>query len=457
MISLFRVVVLKLPHRYFPYGGLTLLVFFCYFSSFCQQVNAELVFTNPQLVTGPGSKTAGSDGAIYVFQNVTSGVDALVVVNGRSSAYVSLSTIDLAGPAEDPVNGTGFDNAWQPKVSCNAGNAGPNQSWWMEFQVSFVQHDDHTKPALVGEFYSTGLDIDGDGQGLNEYLSFFGLQSYTLEQNTGISAANIKGNMVNAQASGKEFDGPTKNYPGISTTAMDVMVTNDFLNTNSFIMRAGAKTGNHSTKAADRMYSLWFKNFTYTAPLTGSLPLSLISFTAQLKDENVILDWISEMQVNTSHFVVQRSLDGVDYDDDAIVFTQENSSVKKDYQFSDNINAVKAMLIYYRLKIVDLDGKYAYSKTVLVRLGTGQLQTAVLLYPNPVVSEVRITIPNEWQNKTIVYNLYNSSGSLMRQRTEENAGQTETMPIADLPAGLYMVNVMNGSQSLAQKLIKTNH
>ena len=104
MISLFRVVVLKLPHRYFPYGGLTLLVFFCYFSSFCQQVNAELVFTNPQLVTGPGSKTAGSDGAIYVFQNVTSGVDALVVVNGRSSAYVSLSTIDLAGPAEDPVN-----------------------------------------------------------------------------------------------------------------------------------------------------------------------------------------------------------------------------------------------------------------------------------------------------------------------------------------------------------------
>jgi hypothetical protein len=457
MIFLYPAPVLKMLHRYLQYGGLTLLIFFFSLSSFCQQVNSELVFTNPQLVTGPGYQTAGSDGAMYVFQNVTSGVDALVVVNGRSSSYVSLSTIDLAGPIQDPVNGTGYDNAWQPKVSCNGGNAGPNQSWWMEFQVSFVQHDDHTKPALVGEFYSTGLDVDGDGQGLNEYLSFFGLQSYTLEQNTVITSANIKGNMLNTQASGKEFDGPTKNYAGISTTATDVMVTNDFLNTNSFIVRTGAKTGNHSSRAADRMYSLWFKNFTYSAPLTGSLPLSLISFTAQLKDESVTLDWISEMQVNTSHFVVQRSVDGVDYDDDAIVFTQENSAVQKDYQFSDNINTIKAMLIYYRLKIVDLDGKYAYSKTVVVRLGADQLQTAVLIYPNPVVNELRITIPNEWQNKTIVYTLYNSSGSLMRQRTEENAGQTETMPIADLPAGLYLVNVINGGQSVAQKLIKTNH
>jgi len=68
-----------------------------------------------------------------------------------------------------------------------------------------------------------------------------------------------------------------------------------------------------------------------------------------------------------------------------------------------------------------------------------------------------ITIPNVWQNKTIVYSVYNSNGSLMKKRIEENAGQTEILSIADLPSGLYLVNVMNGKQTSAQKLIKTNH
>ena len=45
----------------------------------------------------------------------------------------------------------------------------------------------------------------------------------------------------------------------------------------------------------------------------------------------------------------------------------------------------------------------------------------------------------------------------MKKRIEENAGQTEILSIADLPSGLYLVNVMNGKQTSAQKLIKTNH
>jgi len=205
------------------------------------------------------------------------------------------------------------------------------------------------------------------------------------------------------------------------------------------------------------MYSLWFKNFSYHIGQTGSLPLSLVSFTAQLNNETVNLSWVSALQINTSHFVVQRSVDGVNYDDDAIVFTTENGSVTTDYQYADNIDEIKTSLIYYRLKIVDLDGKYQYSSIALVKLGNDQLQTAVVVYPNPVVDQLMITIPNVWQNKTIVYSVYNSNGSLMKKRIEENAGQTEILSIADLPSGLYLVNVMNGKQTSAQKLIKTNH
>jgi len=449
--------VLKMLPRSVCNSSLFIFALFIGHASFSQIPVSELVFTNPQLVTDSSSKAAGSDGALYVFQNVTSGVDALVTIDGRSSGYVGLTTIDLAGPVQDPVNGTGFDNAWQPQVSCNGGNAGPNQNWWMEFQVSFVQHTNHNQAVPVSEFYATGLDNDGDGGSLNEYLSFYGLQSYTLEQNTAITVTSITGNLSNPQSAGKEFDGPTKNYPGISTTATDVMVTNYYTNTNAFIIRVGAKTANRSSGAANRMYSLWFKNFSYHIGQTGSLPLSLVSFTAQLNNETVNLSWVSALQINTSHFVVQRSVDGVNYDDDAIVFTTENGSVTTDYQYADNIDEIKTSLIYYRLKIVDLDGKYQYSSIALVKLGNDQLQTAVVVYPNPVVDQLMITIPNVWQNKTIVYSVYNSNGSLMKKRIEENAGQTEILSIADLPSGLYLVNVMNGKQTSAQKLIKTNH
>jgi hypothetical protein len=456
MLGFYPYPVLKMLLKNTRITGIIFLLLLAGFSSFSQGTIPELVFTNPQLSVDPGAKSAGSDGAVYVFQNVTSGVDALITIDGRSSGYVSLSNIDLAGPIQDPVNGTGFDNAWQPKVACNGGNAGANQNWWMEFQLNFVQHGDHTKPVSVSQFYATGLDDDGDGQSLNEFLSFYNMQSYTLEQNSAITVSSITGNMSNPQAAGKEFDGPDKNYAGISTSATDVMVTNYFLNANSIILRVGAKTGNHSSSAADRMYALWFKNFSFNTPQIGSLPLSLVSFTAQLNDENVMLNWVSELEINTSHFVIQRSVDGKDFDDDAIVFSEENNSVMKDYQFSDNINSIKDPLIYYRLKIVDMNGNYSYSNTILVRLGADQLQTAVLIYPNPAVNELRITIPNAWQNKTIVYSVYNSGGSLVKQRIEENAGQTETLPLLGLPSGLYLVNVVNGSQTAVQKLIKTD-
>ncbi|MFI5152089.1 MAG: T9SS type A sorting domain-containing protein [Chitinophagales bacterium] len=427
------------------------------FSSFSQDPVPELMFMDGILKTGPGTQSAGEDGAVYIFRNVTANVDALIMINGRSSSHVSLSSIDLIGPNEDPVHGTGYDNAWQPRVAYDGGYAPANQNWWMEFQISFVQHSDNSNPVSVSQFCVTGLDVDGDGVNLHECLSFYALQSYTLEQNTLMSTSNMTGCVYNQTALGKEFDGPTKNYPNITPTATDVMVCNYYKNTNSFVVRVGAKTGSTASNAADRMNSLWFRTFQFVVPVSSPLPLSLVDFAAHLNDKKVVLDWATEMELNTSHFTIQRSADGESFDDDGIVIADGESKARQDYSFTDNVSSMPNKgLIYYRLKMVDLDSKYRYSEVVVVRIVKSQQTTSITVFPNPAVNDLRVTIPVEWQNRSISYNIYSSNGALMKQKISGNAGQTETLHVADLPSGWYVVKTSAGSETAVQTFMKVD-
>ncbi len=327
----------------------------------------------------------------------------------------------------------------------------------MEFEISFVEHNDNSIPTAVNEFYVTGLDVDGDGQHLHEFLSFYKPESYTLEANTDINPLSVSGCLADVVAAGKQFNGPTKNYPNITPTATDVMVTNYYKSVSTFIVRVGAATGSTASSAADRMNSLWFKSFTFDVPVSKTLPISLLAFNAQLQDKEVMLRWTTGSENDASHFTVQRSFDGKVYDDAAIVFTQEGNSVmERDYSYDDNINATSSRLIYYRLKMVDMNAKFKYSQVVVVRLSGDQLLANVLVYPNPAANELRITIPVDWQNKSIAYNVYNSNGILVRQKMNRSAGQTETLYVADLPAGIYIIKTENGNQTSVQKFIKSN-
>ncbi|PWT78985.1 MAG: hypothetical protein C5B59_00645 [Bacteroidetes bacterium] len=265
----------------------TVGLLFTYTKVLSQELVPELVFTHAYLQSGSDAKQAGADGAIYIFPNVAKDIDAIVTIKGRSSDKVSLTAIDLDGPDQDTQNGTGYDNAWQPQVAYDGGHAPANTSWWMEFEVSFADHEDHGKEISVNGFFVTGLDVDGDGKSLHEFLTFYNQKNYTIEQNTDIQPVSIRGCLSDYNANGKEFDGPTKNYPKITTTATDVMITNFYANTNDFVVRIGAKTGAYASSKADRMNSLWFKSFAFNIPV-AHLPLSYLAYNEPTNQENAV-------------------------------------------------------------------------------------------------------------------------------------------------------------------------
>lgn len=402
-----------------------------------------LVFKNSYLQSG----TAGQVNAVYRFPSVTANVDALVKISGRSSSLVKLESIDLTG--------MGFDKAFQPKVSYNNGTT-PNgvSDWWMEFSITFINAITGN-PINVNTFSLTALDIDGNADRINEWISFYKHKSYTLESNTILQYGSVW-ELVNNLSTvvGTKFSGPVTNFVDIDTAATSVMASATYQNVDGLRIR----TGGHSTGqsgASDRMYSFWFKSFTYQAPVESGLPVTLRSFTATLENKKPVMSWVSSTESNFSHYVVERSTSGSDYSDAAIVFANGNSSSDSKYSYTDNAVPASARgAVYYRLRLVDMDGKFKYSETRLVRLSDLAKAASIQVYPNPSINEIRISIPSNWQNKRVQYDIYTVNGQTVRSVSRTNASQTEVMNIAQLTSGSYIVKVVADGEVATQQFIK---
>lgn len=415
------------------------------------QTIPELVFKNGNRLTS--SAPDGNDGAIYWFKSVGTGIDAFVKINGRSHSNVSLKTLDETG--------TGYDNSFQPKIGFSGGSNGVVTEWYMEFKISFVKSSDTSLAVPVTTFNATALDVDGNSSGnganatyMHEAYSFYGLTSATVESNTTLTATALMSGGVQV---GQRFESGNDEYSGIDVNASKARVTTKYDNTSNFIVRIGGRAKGTVDVSSGRQYSLWFKGFTYTTPVDAPLPVDLISFTAKLNNKATVLDWTTSNEKDFSHFVIQRSTDGKTFDDAAMMFSDEsNTTAVKKYAYTDNAT-VQSIIVYYRLKMVDKDGAYKYSEIRLVRKSNDQPQTAsIVVYPNPVVTDLRVTIPDSWQGKSVSYTIYNSNGNVIKQKVSNQASQTEVFTIAGSPAGLYMIKVIQGTEAITKQFVKQN-
>ena len=187
----------------------------------------------------------------------------------------------------------------------------------------------------------------------------------------------------------------------------------------------------------------------------ATLPVKWVSFTATLNKSKVDLKWTTATEINVSHFIVERSTDGTHYSDAGMVFAYGNTVENSDYALSDNISNLQSGVFYYRLRSVDIDGKSEYSGIRIIQISKQFENTITLVtYPNPVSNEVRITIPANWQNKKVAYELLNTNGQTAKKIVTTSSSQTESMNVGSLNSGLYIVKVTCEGQTAIQKIIK---
>ena len=415
------------------------------FTSFSQTI-PELVFNNPVLISGSNCQ----NGAKYRFSNVTTGanaLDAIIEVKGRSASDVVLQCIDSSG--------VGWNKAFQPTIGVP--NVGPNREWWVEFEIQFVNAGTTTSKR-IDTFYVTGLDIDGDGNHLNEWSEMQKAKQLQLSSGTAL-VSNLLSSVVdllNLDNDGNDYrvNGPTTNYSAIDTSSAAVMATCKFVSKDKIRFKLGGKTtgGGTSAQGSMRMNSLWFKQFSL-AP-NSTLPLNLLSFNATLNKSKVDLTWTTSGEKNVSHFEVERSTDGVNYDMKALVFAYGNTSENKTYSFADNINNVQNGVFYYRLRSVDEDGKSQLSQIRIIRISKQTEGLKLILYPNPVSNELRVSLPASWQNKEVVLEVYNQNGQQLKSLRNSNASQTEVVTVNDLSQGFYFLKASSGTETIQQRFIK---
>jgi len=105
--------------------------------------------------------------------------------------------------------------------------------------------------------------------------------------------------------------------------------------------------------------------------------------------------------------------------------------------------------------MVDIDGAYVYSAVRLIRTGAQDKNVTVTAYPNPVVNDLRVTVPQTWQSKQVSMDLFNMNGQVVKHFATGNASQTEVINVNDMPVGMYILKASNGTETASQKIVKS--
>jgi hypothetical protein len=190
-----------------------------------------------------------------------------------------------------------------------------------------------------------------------------------------------------------------------------------------------------------------------------SLPVELMSFTAKKSNsKNVLAEWTTASERNTARFEIELAKGNAEFQQNHFlkigeVSSNGNNTTEQHYSFTD-IENNKSGARYYRLKIVDIDGRFSYSAVRPV-VFNDEIQWQV--YPNPSQGVFNLVYQAN-QGDNINIKLYDINGKLVQQTGLIANGFVQKQIIdlqpAKFAAGLYLLNVAAGENKQVFRLIK---
>ncbi len=180
------------------------------------------------------------------------------------------------------------------------------------------------------------------------------------------------------------------------------------------------------------------------------IPVTLLDFKAQRNGNVNNLSWSTSQEVNSSHFVVERSNNGSSYTDIGKVNAVGNSSTPVNYTFSDN--SPSKGVNYYRLRIVDKDNN---AKNSPVRSVRNDGLADIAIYPNPVKEILTVNITADKAESGMLY-ITDLSGKVFYNRTLNIVQGANVLPvnISNMANGAYIIKVQLSGDILVRKINK---
>ena len=179
------------------------------------------------------------------------------------------------------------------------------------------------------------------------------------------------------------------------------------------------------------------------------LPLTLAGFSAEKAGNDIQLRWETVSEQNTEVFKIERSRDGVNYSGIGEVAAAGNSASAKSYSYLDK-HAVSGTN-YYRLKMVDIDQKYTYSKIVAVKWDG--IDNRLILFPSPVKDLLQVRTGGITGDA--VWILSDMTGRIIRKQNRiMNGNEVFTINVAGLASGQYCLVVHLNNGVLVRQFVK---
>lgn len=180
---------------------------------------------------------------------------------------------------------------------------------------------------------------------------------------------------------------------------------------------------------------------------SGPLPVHLITFSAVKQESSVLLNWATEMEMNSRGYRIERGKNGIDFSPIGMVVSK-NSTRLNTYTFTD-IHPVQGKN-YYRLQMVDIDGRFNYSDIRVINMESVG-NTYVSLFPGPVKN--LLYIKNSFSADRILVTVSDMLGRKLLVQTVLN-NNIPAISMAMLKNGIYMVTVAGNNNSVTQKVVK---
>ncbi len=218
------------------------------------------------------------------------------------------------------------------------------------------------------------------------------------------------------------------------------------INSNKISFTYGSE--NTTNSAVTRYGSFQFAP--YILPLTNSLPLRILSIGYTTANNYATIHWTTADEYDLQKIVVQRSYNGLDFEDIAIL-APHNRLTGATYTYTDNV--LLTSKVYYRIKAVDFNGKYIIS--TILKVVSNNNNIGLYIYPNPSKGAVymKYTSSNAAYGQ---YKIYNSTGTLVSFATIQVSKGVNVITVhnlQNLAKGNYMIQLYKNNEYISTATI----
>lgn len=178
------------------------------------------------------------------------------------------------------------------------------------------------------------------------------------------------------------------------------------------------------------------------------LPIELISFSGEAVEGHNMLYWTTATEINNDYFTIERSDDGIRFEEVLRTEGAGNSHNTLDYSAKDN--SPMEGLNYYRLKQTDFDGAYSYSNPISI-YGMEAEFDFIEIFPNPAFESITLR-SNLKCRKNCSISIRSSMGVLTKEI--EYTSSIQEIDISSIPAGHYLLELKSNTNVLSGHFLK---